>query len=138
MAAKDLFHEAVKAGLQKEAWQITADPFSLKIDKVKFEIDLAADRLLAADKGTERIAVEIKSFIGNSIVTDFHAAVGQFINYRTALSLLESDRELYLAIPVDTFNAFFQERLPQEVIRACSLKLIIYNPNCAEITQWIS
>ena len=138
MAAKDLFHEAVKAALQKEQWQITAEPLVVKVDKVKFEVDLAGDRLLAADKETEKIAIEIKSFVGSSIITDFHLALGQFINYRVALALLHPERKLYLAVPLDTFNSFFQERLAQEVIRECQLKLIIYNPLKAEITQWIN
>lgn len=138
MAAKDLFHEAVKEGLQKEQWQITADPLVLKIDQVKLEVDLAADSLLVANKGTEKIAVEIKSFISNSIITDFHLAVGQFINYRTALKMLKSERELYLAIPLDAFNAFFRERFPQEVIGTYQIKLIVYDPNHSEIVQWIN
>lgn len=138
MAAKDIFHEAVKEALKKEQWQIIADPLLLKIDKVKLEVDLAADRLVVANKGTEKIAVEIKSFIGNSIITDFHAAIGQFINYQTALNILESDRELYLAVPLDTFNAFLKERFPQEVIRVYQIKLIVYDPNHSEIAQWIN
>ncbi|WP_017307232.1 XisH family protein [Spirulina subsalsa] len=138
MAAKDLFHEAVKEGLQKEQWQITADPLLLKIDQVKLEIDLAADSLLVANKGTEKIAVEIKSFISNSLITDFHLAVGQFINYRTALRMLQSERVLYLAVPADAFNAFFRERFPQEVIRSYQIKLIVYNPIHSEIAQWIN
>ncbi|MCW6038606.1 fatty-acid oxidation protein subunit alpha [Spirulina subsalsa FACHB-351] len=138
MAAKDLFHEAVKEGLQKEQWQIIADPLLVKIDTVRFEIDLGADRLLVADKGPEKIAIEIKSFIGNSIITDFHAAIGQFINYRTALKLLNSERRLYLAVPIDAFNPFFKERLPQEVIRSYDVNLIVYDPHHLEILQWIN
>lgn len=39
MAAKDLFHNAVKQALLKEQWVITADPLKIKIERVKFEID---------------------------------------------------------------------------------------------------
>ena len=35
MAAKDLFHDAVKAALQKEQWQITADPLVVKAIEIK-------------------------------------------------------------------------------------------------------
>jgi hypothetical protein len=71
--ARDLFHNAVKAALLKEDWEITADPLKIKIDGVKLEIDLAADRVLAAEKSGRKIAIEIKSFLNNSTITDFHA-----------------------------------------------------------------
>ncbi len=57
-------------------------PLIIKIDKVKLEIDLAADKVVAADRGGQKIAVEIKSFLNPSAITDFHAALGQFLNYR--------------------------------------------------------
>ncbi len=83
--AKDLFHYAVKEALIKEQWVITADPLTIKIDRVKLEIDLAADKVFAAEKAGQKIAVEIKSFLNPSAITDFHAALGQFLNYRLAL-----------------------------------------------------
>lgn len=48
-------------------------------------IDLGAEKLLAAEREGEKIAVEIKSFLSPSAITDFHLALGQFLNYRTAL-----------------------------------------------------
>jgi XisH protein len=48
-----------------------------------------------------QIAVEIKSFIGRSTITEFHMAVGQFLNYRLALQKVKSERVLYLAVPFD-------------------------------------
>ncbi|MCY7277717.1 MAG: XisH family protein, partial [Phormidesmis sp. CAN_BIN44] len=92
MAAKDLFHNAVRNALQKEQWAITSDPLKIKIDGVKFEIDLAAEKVLAAERDGRKIAVEIKSFLSASVVTDFHAALGQFLNYRLALQMTEPDR----------------------------------------------
>lgn len=89
MAAKDLFHDAVKQALLKEQWVITADPLIIKIEGVRFEIDLAAE------KAGLKIAVEIKSFLSNWALTDFHAALGQFLNYRLALQMSEPDRKLY-------------------------------------------
>lgn len=108
MGAKDLFHHAVKTALEKENWQITADPLVIKIDNVKFEVDLGADKILAAENYETKIAVEIKSFLSNSVITDFHAALGQFLNYRLALNMTEPERKLYLAVPLDTFDHFFQ------------------------------
>lgn len=71
MAAKDLFHDAVKQALLKEDWRITADPLKIKIEGVKLEIDLAAEKIIAAQKAERKIAVEIKSFVSASAITDF-------------------------------------------------------------------
>jgi hypothetical protein len=137
MGAKDLFHYAVKQALQKENWQITADPLVIKIENVKFEVDLGADKILAAEKVEQKIAVEIKSFLSNSALTDFHAALGQFLNYRLALKMTEPERILYLAVPLDTFNSFFQELFVQEAVKLYEVKLIIYHPQTEVIIQWI-
>ncbi|NEO81145.1 XisH family protein [Moorena sp. SIO4G3] len=136
MAAKDLFHDAVKQALLKDDWIITADPLKIKIEGVKLEIDLAADKIIAAQKAERKIAVEIKSFLNTSAITDFHAALGQFLNYRLALQMSESDRILYLGVPVDTFESFFQEKLPQEAVKVYQVKLLIYNPVEEVIMEW--
>ncbi len=70
-------------------------------------IDLAAEKIIAAERGIERIAVEVKSFLGPSLVTDFHTALGQFLNYRLALDGTDPDRVLYLAVPEPAYSAFF-------------------------------
>lgn len=136
MAAKDLFHEAVKQALLKEQWMITSDPLTIKIEGVKFEIDLAAEKVFAAQKAGRKIAVEVKSFLNNSAITDFHAALGQFLNYRLALQMTESDRTLYLAVPFETFESFFQERFVQEAVKLYQLKLIVYDPEKEVVIAW--
>lgn len=120
----------------KEQWVITADPLILKIDKVKFEIDLAAEKVFAAEKAGQKIAVEIKIFLNPSAVTDFHSALGQFLNYRLGLQMNEPDRTLYLAIPLDIFESFFQERFTQEAVRQYQVKLIVYEPVQEVIIEW--
>jgi hypothetical protein len=76
MPAHDVFHDAVKQGLIKEGWTITDDPLLLEFGFLNLYIDLAAEKVLAAEKGNERIAVEIKTFLGPSLVTDFHCRAG--------------------------------------------------------------
>ncbi len=136
MAAKDLFHDAVRQALLKERWVITADPLKIKIEGVKFEIDLAAEKVFAAEKAGQKIAVEVKSFLSNSALTDFHAALGQFLNYRLALQMSEPDRTLYLAVPFDTFDTFFQERFVRESVRLYQLKLVVYDPVKEVVIEW--
>ncbi|WP_390889374.1 XisH family protein [Leptodesmis sichuanensis] len=105
--AKDLFHDVVKAALVKDGWTITDDPLFLKVGGVDLFIDLGAEKLLAAERNGKKIAVEIKSFISTSSITDFHLAIGQFINYRVALKTVDPERQLFLAVPDITYNTFF-------------------------------
>lgn len=136
--AKDIFHEAVKFALINDGWIITNDPLTIRIDKVKLEVDLAAEKVIAAQKNGQKIAVKIKSFTKPSTINEFHAALGQFLNYRLALQMTDPSRILYLAVPIDIFDTFFQERFIKIVILSYQLKLLIYNPNNQEITQWIN
>ncbi|WP_315861647.1 element excision factor XisH family protein [[Limnothrix rosea] IAM M-220] len=38
------------------------------------------------------------------------------LNYRLALEITEPDRVLFLAVPVDIFESFFQEEFPRAAI----------------------
>jgi hypothetical protein len=138
MPAKDIFHNTVKIGLEKEGWAITSDPLYLDFGGVEIYIDLAAEKLIAAEREGEKIAIEVKSFIGSSAISEFHKALGQFINYRTALSQKEPERIMYLAVPNITYETFFKLELIQLVTKTQNIKLIVYNPNKEEIEQWIN
>ena len=139
MSAKDLFHEAVKKGLQKEQWIITHDPLRIEFGKDdEVRIDLGAERLLAAEKAGEKIAVEIKSFLSDSALFDFHLALGQFLNYRLVLEASERERILYLAVPIAAYELFFQRDLPQASVRQYRIKLIVYDPVNEVIVKWIN
>lgn len=136
MTAKDKFHDAVRIALEKEQWVITADPLKFKYRGVKFRIDLAADRLLAAERQNEKIAIEVKSFLNDSPLTDFHHVLGQFQNYRSALRKTEPDRTLYLAVPSNTYKTFFKFQFIQEAIEEHQLLLLIYDSDNEVIVQW--
>ncbi|MCM0590306.1 MAG: XisH family protein [Gloeotrichia echinulata DVL01] len=137
MPAKDIFHDAVKRAIEKDGWIITDDPIYLDYGGLEIYIDLGAERLIAAQKAGEKIAVEVKSFVGGSTISQFHTALGQFINYRTALSQKQPERELYLGVPSITYETFFKLELIQIVIQSQNLKLLIYNPEQEVIEQWI-
>ena len=138
MSAKDKIHDVVRGALTKDGWEITHDPFTMRVGKLDLQVDLGAERLLAAEKGDEKIAVEIKSFIGRSLVTEFHLAVGQFLNYRVAMKEQHADRVLFLAILLDVWEEFFQSDLAQLSIREYGLKIIIIDPLKEEIIQWVN
>ena len=60
--ARDKYHSVVRVALEKAGWTITDDPFVINVGTTDLQIDLGAERLLAAEQGNERIAVEIKVF----------------------------------------------------------------------------
>lgn len=135
--ARAVFHDAVVIALQKEGWIITDDPFRFKIGGVEFLIDLFAEKeVIAAQKGAEKIAVEIKTFIGNSRVSSFHTAIGQYINYRAALGKDKPNRVLYLAVPDEVYDTFFQLPFVEEQVKACNINLLIYNIEEQKIITW--
>lgn len=136
MSAKDIFHQAVKRGLQKDGWVITHDPLVVKFGKDKMSVDLGAEKIIAAERGTEKIAVEIKSFVGDSELFDYHAALGQFLNYRLALRFSEPERILFLAVPVSTYRSLFSREFAQASVQEYRVNLIIYDPTGEVILQW--
>ncbi len=136
MSARDLFHFAVVNALQKEDWIVTDDPLEIELEDVTLKIDLGAERLIAAEKAEEKIAVEVKSFASNSAVSDFHTALGQFLNYQIVLEENESERLLYLAVPVDAYETFFQSRLAQIAVQRHKLKLLVYDPIMEVLVKW--
>ncbi|KPA11410.1 fatty-acid oxidation protein subunit alpha [Candidatus Magnetomorum sp. HK-1] len=138
MAAKDLFHDSVRNGLQKEGWVITHDPLSVVVSGVQMAIDLGAEKLIAAEKLGEKIAVEIKSFVTPSAIYEFHTALGQYLNYQRALSKKEPERVLYLAVPTETYNSFFNLPFIYETISEYDIKLIIYDAEEEVIEKWIN
>jgi hypothetical protein len=137
VSAKDIFHEIVKQALQNEQWIITHDPMRLEFGDIKFQVDLGAERLLAAERDAEKIAVEIKSFLRASAITDFYSALGQFLSYRLALESLEPDRLLYMAVPLDAYQTFFQLDFTKAAIKSYKILLIVYDIDNEVIVKWI-
>jgi len=98
MPALDIYHDQVKNALIKDGWTITDDPLTIRFGRKVPYVDLAAQRLLAAERAGSRIAVEIKSFVGRSDVLDLEQALGQFVLYAEVLAETDPDRILYLAV----------------------------------------
>jgi hypothetical protein len=118
MAAKDLYRDHVRTALEKDGWTITHEQLKLDWDESPVYVDLAAERLLTAEKGRRRVVFEIKGFASPSRSQDLYWAVGQFLLYRQALEDEQPDRELYLAIREAAFLRTFAlpkgERLRHE------------------------
>ncbi|PIE00670.1 MAG: fatty-acid oxidation protein subunit alpha [Thiothrix nivea] len=136
MPVHDFFHQAVKNALIKDGWTITHDPLTVLFGNINLHIDLGAERLLAAEKGSQRIAVEIKNFLSPSMVSEFHTALGQFLNYQIVLEENDPERRLYLAIPEDAYKEFFSMEITRKIIQRHQVKLIVFRPEQEVIAQW--
>ncbi len=138
--ARDKIHDAVKNALIKDGWTITADPYKLKdkTERLILEADLAAERPIAAEKGTRRIVVEIKSFLGRSLITEFYSALGQYLTYHHLLEKSEPDREMFLAVSSLVFNDFFQIETIKDIVQTDKVSILAVNIKREEIVQWIN
>jgi hypothetical protein len=139
MPAKDIFHEPVVHALEKDGWTITHDPLTLKVGTVDLFLDLGAERLITAERASERIAVEVKSFVNRSGTQELERAVGQFIVYADALRQSEShaDRKLFLAVRETTFLALFESDLGKMLLDNNRLRLVVFDPKQETILRWV-
>lgn len=135
--AKDLIHNACREALEKDGWKITHDPFVIKPGGLRMEIDLAAEQIFAAERGVERILIEVKSFIGKSKLTDFYEAKGKYDMYKRGLKWANIDRKLYLAVERRVYESFFQKPLIAETIEEEHIALIVFDAETETIEQWI-
>lgn len=133
---RDLYHEAFRRALEKDGWRITHDPYRVRYGRIGYEIDFGAEPLIAAEKDDQKIAAELKNFSGASDINEFHRAIGQFNDYSVALEVAEPDRVLFLAVPEETWNTFFQELLIKKALERIGAKIILYNPDLEIITAW--
>lgn len=138
MPAKDIFHDIVKSALQKDGWKITDDPLRLKWGLRELFVDLGAKKLIAAQKGETKIAVEIKSFVGKSPINELENALGQYILYRNILEETEPERLIYLAIRKSTYQEIFSEPIGTLTIQKSKLYLLVFDDEKEEILQWIN
>lgn len=136
--ARDKIHEIVKSALINDDWAITDDPLILLPDEEGVAVDLGAEKLIAAEKGLEKIAVEVKSFDQPSLMYEFHRAIGQYFDYETALIETKETRTLYLAIPNTIYPKFLSSHLIRKSMERMKMKLIVVDITTKTIEQWIN
>jgi hypothetical protein len=112
MPARDFYHDTVIHTLTADGWEITHDPLLLSYGGKDLYVDLGAERVtIAAEKAGQKIAVEIKSFLGPSPIRNLEEAVGQYDVYRSILLETEPDRLLYLAVPQRVYESIIRRYL---------------------------
>jgi XisH protein len=137
MARKDVYYETVKKALDRDNWKITHDPFRLRIGKKRLAMDLGAERLISAEKGTRKIIVEIKSFLGRSDVKDLQQALGQYTLYYQVLLEQNIERELYVAVPRRTYQTIFQSELGKILLEKGLIRLLVFDEHQEVIVAWV-
>ncbi|MCI0699846.1 MAG: XisH family protein [Planctomycetia bacterium] len=137
MPAQDSIHDAVVNALQTEGWRITDDPLTVEFGDVYLFIDLGATTSLTAERGGEKIAVEIKSFLGKSKVADLQQAVGQYAVYRSFLRQVEPERAIYLAVSLEVYNQVFLPPTGELVRSDVGIQLIVIDVDEEEVVSWV-
>lgn len=137
MPRLDLYHDVVRVALIKDGWIITDDPLTIEFEDLTVYADLGAERIIAAQKREDKIAVEIKMFRTPSPVTELERAVGQYYLYLTFIAKQEPDRALFLAIPERIYQNFFQRPSIQLFVKERQISFFVFNPEREEIVKWI-
>lgn len=138
MPAKDKVHDIVKNALINDGWTITHDPYSMKLGSADLFVDLGAEKLIAAEKGNAKIAVEVKSFLGKSIISETQDAIGQFLMYQVVMSEFEANRVLYLAIEEEIFDNEFSDALKTLLLEKLNINLLIFRASKEGIVKWLT
>ncbi len=136
MSAKDIFHDAVKNALIKDGWTITDDPYTLQWGNDNLFVDLGAEKVLAAERENQKIAVEVKSFVGRSLASDLQRAIGQYVQYRSLMKRQDPIRVLWLAVPDEVFYEVFEGIKGVDLITDENIKVFGYAAESEEIIKW--
>ena len=130
MSAKDAIHDAVRNALVKDGWTITEDPYRIRYQGDRLYADLAAEKVIAAERGPDRIAVEIKTFGGPSVLYDFEQAMGQFLLY--------PGRRIVLGVSDIGYKALQSEPSVLLTLERRHIPLVVIALDTEEVVRWTS
>lgn len=135
--ARDIYHNNVRDALIKDGWTITHDPFQVQYGDADLSIDLGAEKVIAAEKGELKIAVEVKSFVAKSLIYEFHEVLGQYLNYRRILRLThQEDRQVILAVPLEAYDRLFRKEFVQITLEEEEVQYFVFDTSKNEIVLW--
>ncbi len=139
MSRRDTYHDTVKRALIKDGWTISHDPLRLSYEGATVSTDLGAEKAFADGEriAVEIIAVEVKDFDSDQIMSEFEKALGQYNLYRTLLKLLDPARVIFLAVKKDVFEKFFQRPIIQVATSEDKVRFLVFDEVREEVVQWI-
>ena len=127
----------MKRALLKDGWTITHDPLVLPFGTTSVFVDLGAELPIGAEKAGRQIAVEVKSFLGLSRVTEMERMLGQYVLYRALLRRQDPERVLYVAVPNRVFHTFIGLPDTLDLIHDEKVKLVLFEPGEEVVLSWI-
>ena len=146
MPQRDTIHNLVKQAILKEGWIVTDDPYVISYGERFLFVDLGATepevnsiegQFIGAERGNSRIALEIKDFRRQAVITDLERAIGQYVLYRLLLNKVDPKREIYLAITDIAYDEIFHEPIGKVVMSDLPLKLLVVDVEKVEVKEWI-
>jgi hypothetical protein len=136
--AKDIYHAVVRVALEKDGWTITDDPLTLlSREEGGLQTDLGAEKIITAEKGLTKIAVEVKSFTNPSVIHDFLRATGQYQGYAVVIRKKNLNRILYLAMPFYIYERLNELQFFRDIVEELKINLILFHPRSKTIESWI-
>ncbi len=139
MPADDVIKPNVVNALVKDGWTITHDPYRIEVGTDNLYVDVAAERtLVGAERGVERIAVEVKSFLAPSILREFQLALGQFLLYRSAMKRTDRDRKLIVAVSDTVYANLTARPVVGLVLHDQDVPFVVVHLETEEVVRWIS
>ena len=137
MPAKDFYHDAVRNALIRDGWTIVTEDYALTLGGDRLYADIAAEKPLILERGSRKILVEVKSFLGRSFIFELERAIGQYTIYRDILEETNATFELYLAVPLGVYRDGFQRDLAKLTVRRNRICVVVFDPEREEISAWI-
>lgn len=139
MSARNVYHDLVVRALRADGWTITHDPLTVSYGGIDLFVDLGAERTtIGAQRGDNKIAVEIQSFLNLSQIRDLQQALGQYEMYRMLLRATHSERTLYMAVPQRVHQSLLSQPFGQLIVSEAKFHLLIFDEELGSIIQWIS
>ncbi len=92
--------------------------------------------MLSAERGIEKIVVEVKSFLHDSQIGELEKALGQYHIYEELLQCYDPERTLYLAVPLHAYRDIFQRQVGKLILNKFHLRLLIYSLSEQEDLLW--
>jgi len=136
--AKDIIHDQVKNALIKDDWTITHDPLQIEYEGLRLFADLSAKRAIVAQKDSQEVVIEIKSFVGHSFIHDLQQAIGQCVMYRIFMNEVIPNTDLFIATSKRVYERHFQQKAVQFLMQKIPLSLVIVDIQQEKIVTWIN
>ena len=136
MPATDVCEPQVVRALEKAGWTVVRHHYPMFIPAL--DRYLLADLLIEHGQATAMI-VEIKCFQDQGrFHDDFYHAVGQYMTYRSLLRLNGDSYPLYLSVPLETFEVYFDLPHIKAVIDDARIQMVVIDLAAEEVSAWLT